>query len=326
MNAAEIPRCTKRNVQRLMEKFRSKRTIQAAHRGNSGRPRSARNEVAIFDVLREMDGGRTSVRNVSMDLGISRSSVHRIAKADLHLHPYRIEVKHGLVEADFVQRTEACHHLLQELEAGDPCILFVDEATFRTDGTVNLWNDRLWAVRGSDPDIQPAGKHQNAQRTTVLAALSRNWLGGPYFFHGTVTADAYREVLREFLLPDLEAANVNDVFFMQDGAPAHTAVETRQFLIDSFGADRLIGRFFNLPWPSRSPDLNPVDFFLWGFVRDRVFANGTFVDVVALDNAIVEAFNWTRTTRMDAVRNAANSFLSRLRECIENDGRQLRHR
>jgi hypothetical protein len=37
---------------------------------------------------------------------------------------------------------------------------------------------------------------------------------------------------------------------------------------------------------SRSPDLNPVDFFLCGFVRDRVFANGTFVDVVALDNAI----------------------------------------
>ena len=24
-------------------------------------------------------------------------------------------------------------------------------------------------------------------------------------------------------------------------------------------------------WPPRSPDLNPYDFFLWGFVKDTVF-------------------------------------------------------
>jgi hypothetical protein len=26
-----------------------------------------------------------------------------------------------------------------------------------------------------------------------------------------------------------------------------------------------------LPWPPRSPDLTPCDFFLWGFVKDSVY-------------------------------------------------------
>lgn len=325
-NAAAIPRCNKRNVQRLMEKFRSKKTLQMAHKGFSGRPREARTEARIFDVLREMDGARTSVRQVAANVGISPSTVARIAKCDLHLHPYRVEVKHGLMDVDFVQRTEACHHMLQELQPQNPTIVFVDEATFRTDGTVNLWNDRRWEIRGSMPDIPPAGRHQNAQRTTVLAAFCGNWLGGPYFFPGTVTAAAYRDTLQNFMLPDLAAANAGDVWFLQDGAPAHTALETRNFLLESFGADRLIGRFFDLSWPSRSPDLNPVDFFLWGFLRDRVFARGGFLNLHQLNAAIVEAFDWTRAHRMDAVRNAANAFLPRLQECIDNDGRQLRHR
>ena len=33
----------------------------------------------------------------------------------------------------------------------------------------------------------------------------------------------------------------------------------------------LISRFDNIHWPSRSPDLTPVDFFLWGYLKDRVY-------------------------------------------------------
>lgn len=325
-NPAIIPLCSINNVQRLMDKFRAKRTLQMAHKGFSGRPRTARTEEKMLDVLTEMDSKRTSVRQVSMDLGISKSSVQRIASSDLHLHPYRTEVQHGLLDTDFVQRTELCRHMLLELEPQNPTILFVDEATFRTDGTVNLWNDRFWAIRGTRPDLPPAGTYQNAQRTTVLAAICRDWLGGPYFFPTTVTAASYCDTLEHFLLPDLAAANVGNLWFMQDGAPAHTALVTRDFLTNVFGADRLIGQHFNLPWPARSPDLNPLDFFLWGFIKDKVFANGSLRDRQHLNDAILDAFNWTRANRMDAVRNAADAFLPRLKECIEADGRQLRHR
>lgn len=325
-NPAVIPLCTVRNVQQLVQKFQSKKTIQMAHKGYSGRRKSATTEEKIFDVMREMDGARTSLRRVAVDLGMSLTSVYRIAKEELHLHAYRTEVKHGLVEADYVQRVELCRFMLQTLEIDNPTIVFVDEATFRTDGTVNLWNDRHWSTRGERPDIPPAGMYQSAKRTTVLAAVARNWLGGPYFFPRNVDATSYRDVLEMFLLPDLRAANLGDVWFLQDGAPAHTAAMVRDFLVENFGRDRLIGRYFDVPWPSRSPDLNPVDYFFWGFVRDRVFSHGGFVNVTALDAAIVEGFNWIRANRMDAVQNAVGAFFTRLSECIESDGRQLRHK
>lgn len=113
---------------------------------------------------------------------------------------------------------------------------------------------------------------------------------------------------------------------MQDGATAHTSVSTRQFLSDAFGADRVISKFFNTPWPARSPDLNPVDYFLWGFARELVYAQGGFLNLHHLNAAIVRAFDWIRQNRMDAVRNAVDGFFGRPRECIENDGYHLRHR
>ena len=117
-----------------------------------------------------------------------------------------------------------CHNMLAVLENTDSPVVFINVATFRTNGTVNLWNDRYWTLRGSNPDIPVAGVHQNAQRTTVLAAFCGNWLGGPYFFPGTVTAASYRDTVENFLLPDLHAAGLHDVWFLQDGAPAHTPV------------------------------------------------------------------------------------------------------
>ena len=69
-----------------------------------------------------------------------------------------------------------------------------------------------------------------------------------YFFLDTVTAQAYRYVVEHFLLPDLEAANLrNDLWFLRDGAPAHTALETRQFLVEAFGAEKIIDLFVDAP-------------------------------------------------------------------------------
>ena len=34
---------------------------------------------------------------------------------------------------------------------------------------------------------------------------------------------------------------------------------------------RWIGRGGPVPWPPRSPDLNPLDFFLWGYLKTEVY-------------------------------------------------------
>ena len=32
-------------------------------------------------------------------------------------------------------------------------------------------------------------------------------------------------------------------------------------------------KFYALNWPPRSCDLTPLDFFLWGYVKDKVYAD-----------------------------------------------------
>ena len=36
---------------------------------------------------------------------------------------------------------------------------------------------------------------------------------------------------------------------------------------------RIISRNSEISWPSRSPDLTPPDYFLWGYIKERVYIN-----------------------------------------------------
>jgi len=58
--------------------------------------------------------------------------------------------------------------------------------------------------------------------------------------------------------------------FQQDGAPPHWGSHVRRFLDATF-PNRWIGRDGPTPWPPRSPDITPFDFFLWRYVKDKVF-------------------------------------------------------
>jgi hypothetical protein len=83
------------------------------------------------------------------------------------------------------------------------------------------------------------------------------------------------------VLPDLIAAfpdanntqNLNpSIWFQQDRAPPHYGVNVRRFL-DNQLERRWIGRRGPMEWPPRSPDLTPLDFFLWGHLKNRVYIN-----------------------------------------------------
>jgi len=50
------------------------------------------------------------------------------------------------------------------------------------------------------------------------------------------------------------------VIFMQDGAPPNFSCFVTEVLNERF-LDAWIGRGGPIPWPPRSPDLSPLDFF-----------------------------------------------------------------
>ncbi|KFM70901.1 hypothetical protein X975_12371, partial [Stegodyphus mimosarum] len=93
---------------------------------------------------------------------------------------------------------------------------------------------------------------------------------GPFFFaEKTVSSVVYLDVLENFVFPQLEGLKPH-VFFQQDGAPPHWGTIVRSSLNDQF-TGRWIGRRGLIPWPPRSPDITPLDVFLWGFVKDNVY-------------------------------------------------------
>jgi len=55
-----------------------------------------------------------------------------------------------------------------------------------------------------------------------------------------------------------------------DGAPPHSTNVITNYLNDRF-AGRWIGRFGPIAWPLRSPDLSPNDFFIWGYLKSKMF-------------------------------------------------------
>ena len=98
---------------------------------------------------------------------------------------------------------------------------------------------------------------------------------GPYFFEErcatvTVTSDQYVEMLETYLHPRLDDMDTEDVWFQQDGATAHTARRSLRVLKEMFPG-RLISLRGDEEWPARSPDLSPCDFFLWGYLKEKVF-------------------------------------------------------
>ena len=79
---------------------------------------------------------------------------------------------------------------------------------------------------------------------------------------------------------------------MQDGAPPHWSRSVRDWL-NEFLPQRWIGRGgpqdSNIAWPPRSPDLTPMDFFLWGFIKNKVYVK-KYESIIELKTAISLAF------------------------------------
>ena len=94
---------------------------------------------------------------------------------------------------------------------------------------------------------------------------------GPFFFYGTVNKDTYLRTLQEEAFPLLNPDGHYLAYFQQDGAPAHYSLQVPNWLDTQFPG-HWIGRRVPVEWPPRSPDLTPLDYYLWGHLKAMVYA------------------------------------------------------
>ena len=159
---------------------------------------------------------------------------------------------------------------------------FSDEATFHVSGKVNKHNIRIW---GSQNPCEVLERERDSPKINVWCGLMHNQIIGPFIFaESTITANIYLNMLKHYVVPQEEFQP--RVVFQQDGAPPHWGLIVRDFLNETF-PNRWIGRNGPTPWPPRSPDITPLDFFLLGYVKDRVYRTPVR-DVETLQSRIIE--------------------------------------
>lgn len=114
-----------------------------------------------------------------------------------------------------------------------------------------------------------------------------------------------------------------NICYMHDGAPPHITNLVRQCLDDNYrcwigrgeGANKLLG------WPPRSPDLNMMDFFLWGLLQHRVHINPPD-SIEELRNTVLNEAN---DIPPDMLHRVHGNLKKRLQKCIEVKGELFEH-
>ena len=211
------------------------------------------------------DNPKLSIRKLACDAEISTAMAHMILHDDLKLKPYKSQHCHALQPGDPAKRVEFATWALSLPESATEWFIFSDEAWFTLEESVNKQNDRSWLPSRPQEEIE---QQLHGEKVMVWCAISVNRVFGPFFFDTTVNAANYLEMLKDFFWPKLlRTQEYKKYFFQQDGAPPHAATEVQNWLRSKF-EERFIGK---LQWPPRSPDLNICDFFLWGYLKARVY-------------------------------------------------------
>lgn len=315
---------TTRGIAKMITKIRQ--TGSVFNRPKSGRPRSATNEVNEVMVIGSVImKSQQSLREIASETAGSITSVWRILRRH-KFHPYGVKLTQELLETDYGKRLDFCE--LMEQKTRDPNFLrtvcFSDESTFHLTGYVNRHNCRYWCE--SNPNEHRQAHTQRPEKRNVWAGILGDEIIGPFFVDGNLDGPKYVLMLHNQIVPAMRASAARqripwtDVHFQQDGAPAHYSTMARRYLNLVF-PNRWIGRLGPISWPPRSPDLTPLDFFLWGYLKDRVFRTNCD-NIQEMEDRILANCLIPDEEMFTRVRE---SFLKRIFFCMEEDGKQFEH-
>lgn len=260
------------------------------------------------------DNPQASTRNAARRFGVSQWTVWN----QLHkngLHPYHFRPVQELSVSDYEPRINFCRWFLQNT---DKNILFTDEATFTRLGIFNVHNEHWWSH--SNPYVTRQDAYQHRFSVNVWAGVLNNCLLGPYFIEGRLNSVSYLDILNSVvndMLDDVPLSYHRNLFYQHDGAPAHYHTQVREYLNSYFG-DSWIGRGGPIPWPARSPDLTPLDFYLWGEVKRLVYAT-EYANRDELKTRITSAF---LTVKSDSfvLNRVKDNMRKRAEACISREG------
>ena len=159
------------------------------------------------------------------------------------------------------------------------------------------------------------GHYQGGASALVSLGLSYAGKGALRFAPAKtkINAATYLDIAENAYLPDCHAlyGAPPSCAFQQDGASSHTANAVQQFCAEKFP------RFWNKPqWPANSPDLNPLDYFAWGYLQAQVDKQKP----ACLDALKLAIKKCVDDMPLDMAQRAIMGFRKRAKLCIAAEG------
>ena len=213
------------------------------------------------------DDPSKSIRAIARELQVHHKTVWRCIHEDLRYSSYVMRRGQFMTQQTKENRYEKSKKLLCEIKhPEEPKMLwfFSDEKNFDQDQKVNRRNDR-WLCQ--DPEDVPHVMHTKFPATVMVLSVVSNQgdVMPPHFFKKghRVNAEEYVKVLRDVVKPWIDrVAEGRPYVFQQDSAPAHKAKATQEWMSANLHS-HITPEF----WPPNSPDLNPLDYYVWGVVE-----------------------------------------------------------
>lgn len=288
-------------------------------RPRSGRPRTAcsKNRIKIVrDRIRR--NPRRSARKLAATTNTSRSSMQRILSNHLGVKPYRRVKRHGLTIKNKEERVKRCKLLLKRrgLKSAEK-VIFSDEKMWVLEESYNSQNDRVYSLSIKDipTNVRMVNRYQNSSATMVWGAVSHRGKLPLKFIRKDIKIDsAYYQskILIAHMKPEADRLYPEGGWiFQQDSAPAHKAKVNQEWL-RSNSPDFISTQ----EWPASSPDLNPLDYFVWGKLQ-AIVNSKQHRSLESLERTLLR--EWEKLP-MEEVRAAIASWRNRLQAVIDQGG------
>ena len=132
--------------------------------------RSEENVAAVRYLLEENPENVSARRN---GLVISRSSFNRITKFKLRWHPYRMHIRHSLLQTDFPGRVHSSKWWIRQCQRVHftANVVIGDEAGFMMNGEVNTHNICRYAPKGDPPEFNFDRNDSRAKLTVWVISV-----------------------------------------------------------------------------------------------------------------------------------------------------------
>lgn len=306
-----------RFISRTIERF--KKTGSSRIRPKPGRKPSVRVKKIIKNVRERIRRNPAqSASKLAKVMKISRRTMSRILRHDLGLKAYKKQKIHGLTDAQKKARVKKCKELLAWHEGDD--VIFSDEKMFQLQDSHNQQNDRVYGVSLRDIPVDKLAvqRFQSASAVMVWGAISpRGKLPLLFIDRGVKINQEYyiQNVLKGHLLEHARKLYGNDYFcFQQDSAPSHKAKRTQDWCRTNL-TDFIPWQ----EWPSSSPDLNPLDFSIWGYMLSKI-GSTKGMNLNSFKQRLVKIWD---DIPDEVVRAACNSFYGRMRKVIHAKGERF---